>query len=81
MSVSKADLEAKLRELDTQAQVREAKRKIEQAKKKREVLDEFSENCSVKSSRNVLSKHCKVSSEPVLPLKNSKKVSSGQYYP
>ena len=28
-----------------------------------------------------MSKHCKVSSEPVLPLKNSKKVSIGQYYP
>ena len=50
---AKADLEAKLRELDAQSQVHEAKRKIELAKKKREVLDEFSENCSVKSSRNV----------------------------
>ena len=78
---AKADLEAKLRELDAQAQVREAKRKIELAKKKREVLNEFSENCSVKSSRNVLSKHCKVSSEPLLSLTNSKKVSIGQYYP
>ena len=78
---AKADLEAKLRELDAQAQVREAKRKIELAKKKLEVLDEFSENCSVKSSRNVLSKHSKVSSEPLLSLTNSKEVSIGQYYP
>ena len=34
-------LRVEMRELDAQAQVREAKRKIELAKKKREVLDEF----------------------------------------
>ena len=39
--IAKADLEAKLRELYAQAQVREAKRKIELAKKKREVLNEL----------------------------------------
>ena len=82
---AKADLEMKLRvemrELEVQVQIREAKRKIELAKKKREVLDEFNENCSVKSSQNVLSKHCKVSFEPVLPLTNNKKVSIGQSYP
>ena len=82
---AKADLETKLhaemRELEAQVQITEAKRKIELAKKKREVLDEFNENCSVKSGRSVLSKRCKVSSEPVLPLTKDKKVSIGQYYP
>ena len=73
---AKADLETKLRvemrELEAQVQIREAKRKIELAKKKLEVLDEFNENCSAKFSQNVLSKHRKVSSEPVLPLTNNK---------